>query len=100
MKNSETPQNDTRKVFWEKGSCSHTFFYLLNREFGHNIAHNKKAMLSNPAAKAALERFKQVTGGEMRCHKICGKHFDSIEDHTNYLSKGGCKELIEALSEH
>ena len=26
---------DAKKVFLKKGSCSHTFFYLLNREFGH-----------------------------------------------------------------
>jgi C_GCAxxG_C_C family probable redox protein len=28
-------KNDTRKVFFKKGSCSQTFFYLLNREFDH-----------------------------------------------------------------
>ena len=28
-------KNDARKVFVKKGACSHTFFYLLNREFGH-----------------------------------------------------------------
>ncbi len=28
-------KNDTKKVFLKKGTCSHTFFYLLNREFGH-----------------------------------------------------------------
>ena len=27
--------NDGRKVFRKKGTCSRTFFYLLNREFGH-----------------------------------------------------------------
>jgi hypothetical protein len=27
--------NDTRKVFLKYGTCSRTFFFLLNREFGH-----------------------------------------------------------------
>lgn len=27
--------NDTKEVFKKCGACSHTFFYLLNREFGH-----------------------------------------------------------------
>jgi hypothetical protein len=35
MNQPTIPLDDTRKVFWEKGACSHTFFYLLNREFGH-----------------------------------------------------------------
>ena len=26
---------NAKKAFLEKGTCSHTFFYLLNREFGH-----------------------------------------------------------------
>lgn len=28
-------KNDTKKVFLKKGTCSRTFFYLLNREFGN-----------------------------------------------------------------
>jgi hypothetical protein len=27
--------SDTKQVFRQCGTCSHTFFYLLNREFGH-----------------------------------------------------------------
>jgi hypothetical protein len=29
------PGEDTRDVFKKCGACSHTFFYILNREFGH-----------------------------------------------------------------
>jgi hypothetical protein len=28
-------KSDTKKIFLKKGTCSQTFFYLLNREFGH-----------------------------------------------------------------
>jgi C_GCAxxG_C_C family probable redox protein len=28
--------NDTRRMFLKCGTCSRTFFFLLNREFGHN----------------------------------------------------------------
>ncbi len=31
----QTGPNDGKKVFKEKRTCSRTFFYLLNREFGH-----------------------------------------------------------------
>ncbi len=33
--NMKTKKNDTKRVFLKKGACSHTFFYILNREFGH-----------------------------------------------------------------
>jgi hypothetical protein len=29
------PGEDTRDIFKKCGACSHTFFYILNREFGH-----------------------------------------------------------------
>lgn len=35
MKASEKIKTDTRWVFIKQGTCSRTFFYLLNREFGH-----------------------------------------------------------------
>ena len=39
MSTNETLQNtypyDAKKIFRTKGTCSHTFFYLLNRHFGH-----------------------------------------------------------------
>lgn len=31
----KTKKNDTKKIFRTKGACSHTFFFLLNREFGY-----------------------------------------------------------------
>ncbi len=36
MKQTKAPKNDAKKVFKEKLTCSQTFAYLLNREFGHN----------------------------------------------------------------
>ncbi|MES0488410.1 MAG: C-GCAxxG-C-C family (seleno)protein [Leptospirales bacterium] len=28
-------KNDAKKIFLKKGTCSHAFFHILNREFGH-----------------------------------------------------------------
>ena len=30
----KTKRSDTKRLFLKKGACSHTFFYILNREFG------------------------------------------------------------------
>ena len=40
--------NDTKEVFKKCGACSHTFFYLLNREFGHLKENEERA--SDPLA--------------------------------------------------
>ncbi len=31
----KTNKRDTKRVFLKKGACSHTFFYIFNREFGY-----------------------------------------------------------------
>ncbi len=36
MKQTKVPKNDAKKMFRKKGTCSHTFAYLLNREFNQN----------------------------------------------------------------
>jgi hypothetical protein len=35
MNNLKSNPKDIKKIFWEKGPCSHAFFYILNRDFGH-----------------------------------------------------------------
>ncbi len=35
MFKSKTIKRDTKKVFRKLGTCSRTFFYILNREFGY-----------------------------------------------------------------
>jgi len=54
---------------------------------------------NNPAAKKILKSFNEVTGSDMLCSDICGRQFDNIQDHTEYINNGGCKKLIRVLSE-
>ncbi len=44
----KTKKNDTKKVFAKCGMCSHTFYYLLNREFGFHKENEERA--SDPLA--------------------------------------------------
>jgi hypothetical protein len=41
-------QNDAKKLFRKLGSCSHTFFHILNREYGHTKRIEERA--SDPLA--------------------------------------------------
>jgi hypothetical protein len=50
-------KNDTKKVFWKKGTCSQTFCYLLDREFGHLKENEERAL--DPLAGGIMQRGQQ-----------------------------------------
>jgi hypothetical protein len=49
-----TIKNDTKRVFLKKGACSHTLFYILNREFGHLKENEERA--SDPLAGGIFQQ--------------------------------------------
>jgi hypothetical protein len=57
-------KQDTKKLFWRKGACSQTFFYIINREFGNNDELQERA--SDP-----------LVGGIMQIGYQCGLLFGS-----------------------
>jgi hypothetical protein len=52
--NSITVPQDVKKTFAKCGACSHTFFYLLNREFGHPRLNEERA--SDPLAGGLMNK--------------------------------------------
>ncbi len=59
MNTTKPINNDAKKIFKEKGTCSRTFEYILNREFGNVMADEERA--ADPFA-----------GGIMRKGHQCG----------------------------
>lgn len=49
--------------------------------------------------KRTLEVFMSATGGEFTCEAICGRRFDSVDEHAEFVDAGGCGALIDALAE-
>ena len=47
-------KRDTKRVFLKKGTCSRTFFYLLNREFGHPM--NDEEQAADPLAGGIFQQ--------------------------------------------
>jgi hypothetical protein len=45
---------DTKRMFFKKGTCSRTFFYLLNREFGHPLDNEEQA--ADPLAGGIIQQ--------------------------------------------
>lgn len=58
----------------------------------------KKSGYPNPYATAILETFMKAADYELTCHKICGRSFETIADHTVFIENGGCERLIYTLS--
>ena len=52
----------------------------------------------NTSAMNTLKVFFAATDSEIQCHKITGRHFNSIEEHTEFVNNGGCAKVMDALS--
>jgi hypothetical protein len=52
----------------------------------------------NSDVKKILKAFHSVTDSEILCHKICGRQFKTIDEHTEFVKNGGCEKLINMLS--
>lgn len=59
---------------------------------------NYKYSLSDPVLEKIIKTFHDETGFEMECNKICGRKFNSIKEHTNFIKEGGCDKLINVLA--
>lgn len=60
---------------------------------------NWKYSISDPVTENILKKFYEATDYKMECHEICGKRFNSIDEHTEFIQNGGCEKLINKLTE-
>jgi len=60
---------------------------------------NWKSSFSDPVTENILKKFYEMTNYEMECHKICGKRFKTIDEHTEFIKNGGCDKLIDVLAD-
>lgn len=58
-----------------------------------------KMVDSNPYATNKLIAFYDETNCEVLCHKIAGKQFNSLNDHSEFINNGGCNKLINVLAQ-
>ena len=60
---------------------------------------NYKMSFSDPRTEKILLAFYEATGYEMECSKICGRRFETMNDHTEFIKNGGCDKLIQVLAD-
>jgi hypothetical protein len=65
----------------------------------HNRTQSGKYASFDPDSNPTLMAFYEETDYEMECIQICGRKFESLEAHTEFINSGGCGELLEVLAE-
>ena len=65
----------------------------------HNRKETRKSANYDPSTDSTLKAFYEETDYEIQCDKICGQRFNSLEEHTEFIKKGGCKKLIDVLAD-
>ncbi len=58
----------------------------------------KKTYFAGKNADPVFKAFTKATGSEYSCRNICGRQFNTIDDHTEYLINGGCQKLMNVLA--
>ncbi len=71
---------------------------LWKKTFELNKEENRKPSFPDPEMEKVLNKFYETTDFEIECSKICGKQFQSIDDHSDYIMNGGCEKLINVLA--
>ena len=64
----------------------------------YNRKHPGKAAPYDPESNETLKVFYEETDYEMQCDKICGRSFNSLDEHSEFIKNGGCKKLIGVLA--
>jgi len=52
-----------------------------------------------PEGQKVLQAFLKETNSEVLCHKLCGKKFATLEEHSDFVKNGGCERIISVLAE-
>lgn len=78
------------------GALSAAIWYNKFKEIKVNP--ELKYTLKDPSTQKIIDDFHEVTDFKVLCSDIVERKFSSIEDHSNYIENGGCRNIIDFLS--
>ncbi len=58
-----------------------------------------KSFYSSPAVQGTLDAFYAKTDYQITCEEVTGKHFETLDEHTSFIQKGGCSDLLDVLAQ-
>ncbi|HPR31814.1 MAG TPA: C-GCAxxG-C-C family (seleno)protein [Prolixibacteraceae bacterium] len=79
------------------GALAAAIWYKM-LDWGKKNQGKTQSLFNNPDAKKILRTFYIQTDSEVLCKHICNKNFNNIDEHTEYIKNGGCKNIIDALA--
>jgi len=68
--------------------------WMITMEWLRNNPDGTPPMFKFPEVSDFMEGFKKETGGLMRCEEICGRRFQTAEEHSDFIKSGGCRDLL------
>lgn len=58
-----------------------------------------KYTTSDPVTEKILNTFYSATNYTIECREICGRKFNTIDEHIEFMKNGGCDKLINTMSQ-
>jgi hypothetical protein len=80
------------------GACGALGAAIWITGMNYALESGKKIGFEHPQALAAIERFLESAGYEFECAKIVGRQFEHVAEHAEFVRRGGCAQIIEALA--
>jgi C_GCAxxG_C_C family probable redox protein len=80
------------------GALGSAIWYSMLQN-GRNNQAKPKSSFNNPGVKKLMEAVSLQTNSEMLCRNISKTTFNSIDEHADYITSGGCEKLIDALAD-
>ncbi len=72
--------------------------WLKNLQWTRENDGKTPSLMRNKPGRDLMNKFRALYGDEILCSKITGQHFDTLDEHSDYIANGGCAGLIVALS--
>lgn len=80
-------------------ACGALAATIWKKALQKNKEEQSKPSFDDPELSEIVQKFYEVTDYKMECHEICEKQFKTIDEHSAFIRNGGCKKLINTLSE-
>ena len=80
-------------------ACGALAATIWKKALQKNKEEQAKPSFDDPELSEIVQKFYEVTDYKMECHEICEKQFKTIDEHSAFIRNGGCKKLINTLSE-
>ena len=81
------------------GGCGALAAAIWMRSLEWCREHPNESAMKNPKIKELLRSFETITDNRILCSEVSGQRFGNLQDHADFIQKGGCESILEALAQ-